>query len=79
VTDHRFRIGERVEAAAFGVPPGPYEITRMLPLADGVPFYRARCIRNGHERALSEPSLRLGPVVTARITASPSWTKAKAR
>lgn len=29
----------------------------MLPLADGVPFYRGRCIRDGHERALSEPSL----------------------
>jgi hypothetical protein len=79
VTDHRFGIGERVVASAFGVPPGPYEIMRMLPLADGVPFYRARCIRDGHERALSEPSLRLGPVVAASTTASPRWTRAKAR
>ncbi len=37
MSDHRFQIGERVVALAFGVPSLPYEITRTLPLADGVP------------------------------------------
>jgi len=58
---HRFRIGERVVALAFGVPPGPYEITRVLPLVDGGPFYRGKSVADGRERALSELSLRRPP------------------
>jgi hypothetical protein len=36
MTVRRFQIGERVMALAFGVPLGPYEIARMMPLAGGV-------------------------------------------
>jgi hypothetical protein len=61
MTDHRFLIAERVVASGFGVPPGPYEITRMLPVADGIPFYRAKSVTDGHERVLSERSLRPAP------------------
>jgi hypothetical protein len=55
---HHFRIGSARCASAFDVPPGPYEITRLLPLADGVPQYRAKSFGDGHECAVSEPSLR---------------------
>ena len=53
---HRFRIGQRVIACAFTVPPGPYEITGVLPVADDVPFYRVKSVPDGHERAISAPS-----------------------
>ena len=34
-------MSEHVLAAAVGMPPGPCEITGVLSLADGVPFYQA--------------------------------------
>ena len=71
---HRFRIGQRVAASAFGVPPGPYEITRLLPLADGVPYYLAKSVTDGHERAVAEPSLRPAPM-PANSTAAPAEVK----
>ena len=37
MTFHRFAIGEAVAANGFGIPPGPYRIVRLLPLAGGVP------------------------------------------
>ena len=76
---HRFCIGERVVASAYGVPPGPYEITRLLPLADNVAFYRAKSATDGHERALSEPTLRPAPTPTNRNDAPPERPKEKAR
>jgi hypothetical protein len=79
MTDYRFRIAERVVASAYGVPPGPYEITRMLPIENGVPFYRAKCIADGHERALSEPSLRLAPRAANISAVPPRQPKAKMR
>jgi hypothetical protein len=36
MTFHRFTIGDTVAANGFGIPPGPYRIVRLLPLAGGV-------------------------------------------
>ena len=58
---HRFKIGQQVFATAFGVVTGPYEITRLLPLEAGVPYYRAKKLPDGRERAISELSLRSIP------------------
>ena len=55
---HRFKIGQQVVAT---VVTGPYEITRLLPLVAGVPYYRAKKLSDGRERALSELSLRPAP------------------
>jgi hypothetical protein len=55
---HRFKIGQQVVVTGFGVLTGPYEITRLLPLEAGVPYYRAKKQPDGHERAISELSLR---------------------
>ncbi len=58
---HQYKIGQQVVATAFGVVTGPYEITRLLPLEAGVPYYRAKKLPDGGERALSELSLRPRP------------------
>ena len=58
---HRFKIGQQVVATAFGVVTGPYEITRLLPLEAGVPYYRAKKLPAGRERSISELSLRPRP------------------
>lgn len=77
---HRFHIGQRVAASAFGVPPGPYEITRLLPLADRVPYYRAKSLSDGHERALFEVSLRPAPMpANSNDDVPPRRPQAKAR
>ena len=55
---HRFKIGQQVVLTGFGVLTGPYEITRLLPLEAGVPYYRAKKLPDGRERAISELSLR---------------------
>jgi hypothetical protein len=61
VAFHRFKIGQQVLATAFGVLTGPYEITRLLPLVAGVPYYRAKKLSEGRESAFSELSLRPTP------------------
>ncbi len=76
---HHFHIGQQVVASAFGVPPGPYEILRLLPLADGIPHYRARSHADGHERALPEPSLRLAPKPANSNEAPLARPKSRAR
>ena len=58
---HRFKIGQQVVVTAFGLHTGPYEITRLLPLEAGVPYYRAKKLPDGRECALSELSLRPVP------------------
>lgn len=63
---HRFKIGQRVVATAFGLLTGPYEITRLLPLGSGVPHYRAKKLPNGPESAFSELSLRPMPESAGR-------------
>jgi hypothetical protein len=42
VAFHRFKIGQQVVVTAFGVHTGPYEITRLMPLVAGGPYYRAK-------------------------------------
>lgn len=56
---HRYKIGQTVTAHTPGVPPGPYVITRLLPLVGKEPHYRVKD-ENGGERALLESELREG-------------------
>ena len=42
IVPYAFQDRQRVIACAFAVPPGPYEITGVLPVADDVPFYRVK-------------------------------------
>ena len=58
---HRFKIGQQVVVTAFGVHTGPYEITRLMPLVAGIPYYRAKKLPDGPESAFSELSLRPTP------------------
>jgi hypothetical protein len=59
---HRFQLEEIVAAQAFGVPPGPYQIRRLMPLSDdGVPQYRLVSVIDRHERALPETAIRREP------------------
>jgi hypothetical protein len=55
---HRFQIGQTVAASGVGVPAGPYRVTRLLPLSNGEPHYRAESVADGHERAFSEAAIR---------------------
>ena len=48
---HRFQLGQSVAATGLNVPPGPYRITRLLPLADGMPQYHAKRLVDNHQRA----------------------------
>jgi hypothetical protein len=57
MTDHQFQIDQLVTAHALGAPEGPYRIIRQLPLADGMPQYRAKSIVDDHEGAFSENAL----------------------
>jgi len=55
--EHKYRVGQVVDAAVslFGVtPPGPYEITRLLPPAGTSNQYRLKSLKNGHERVVRE-------------------------
>ena len=63
---HRFKIGQQVVVTAFGVHTGPYEITRLMPLVAGVPYYRAKKLPDGPESAFSELSLRPRPELATR-------------
>jgi|KBSMisStaDraftv2_1062788.scaffolds.fasta_scaffold492961_2 hypothetical protein len=72
MSDHRFDLGETVAASEFGVPPGPYRITRLLPPSDGVPRYRVKSVVDAHERAFSERAIQL---IKNRAAAPPSRTK----
>ena len=59
MSEHRFQIGEKVIATAYGAPPGPYSITRQLPADHGELSYRGKSLIDNHERALGENALRL--------------------
>jgi len=71
---HHFQLGESVVATGLSVPPGPYRITRLLPLADGVPQYHAKSLIDNHERALAESAIRS---VARRPTATGAIQPAK--
>jgi hypothetical protein len=59
MSEHRFQIGQTVVVSAYGAPPGPYSITRLLPIDQGEPNYRGKSLVDNHERALAENALRL--------------------
>lgn len=70
---HRFQVGQTVAAAASGAPPGPYRITRLLPSSDaGIPNYRGKSLVDGHERALSELSIRVWQAPADTSAAEPA-------
>jgi hypothetical protein len=59
MSEHRFHIGQTVVVSAYGAPPGPYSITRLLPPEQGEPNYRGKSLVDAHERAMSEKAIRL--------------------
>jgi hypothetical protein len=54
---HRFKLGQSVTAHSPGIPPGPYTITRLLPLVGKEPHYEGRS-ENGVVRALLEAQIK---------------------
>ena len=76
---HRFKIGQQVLVTAFGVHTGPYEITRLMPLVAGVPYYRAKKLPDGRECALSELSLRPMTEAAGRNRAQAAKSKFRGR
>jgi hypothetical protein len=79
VAFHRFKIGQQVLVTAFGVHTGPYEITRLMPLVAGVPYYRAKKLPDGPESAFSELSLRPMPEPANRNGTQPAKSKFRGR
>jgi hypothetical protein len=59
MSEHRFPIGQTIVVSAYGAPPGPYSITRLLPADRGEPNYRGKSLVDAHERAISENAIRL--------------------
>jgi hypothetical protein len=59
MSEHRLQIGQTVVVSAYGTPPGPYSITRLLPPEQGEPNYRGKSLVDAHERAMSENAIRL--------------------
>ena len=59
MSEHRFQIGQTVVVSAYGAPPGPYSITRLLPPEQGEPNYHGKSLVDAHERAMSENAIRL--------------------
>ena len=49
---------------------------QVVPLADGIPYYRAKSLGDGHQRALSEHSLRPAPMPANINDAPPRRSKA---
>ena len=59
---HRFKVGGAVTAYAPGIiPPGPYVITRLLPLVGEEPHYQGQG-GDGAVRTLLESQIRAVPV-----------------
>ena len=79
VAFHRFKIGQQVVVTAFGVHTGPYEITRLMPLVAGVPYYRAKKLPDGPESAFSELSLRPMPGSAGRNGTQAPKSKVRGR
>ena len=69
MSEHQFQIGQTVVVSAYGAPPGPYSITRLLPADLGEPNYRGKSLVDAHERAMSENAIRL---LEAKFEPSPA-------
>ncbi|MGH6932875.1 MAG: hypothetical protein ACREEE_10645 [Dongiaceae bacterium] len=57
---HKFIVGQVVVAKStlFGmIPPGPYEVTRLLPPTGMSNQYRIKSLNNGHERVVREDDI----------------------
>ena len=60
ITNHRFRVGQRVNVVARGIlspPVGNYEVLRLLPHDGLTNHYRVKSLKDGHERVLRELDL----------------------
>jgi hypothetical protein len=57
---HTYKIGQVVHVTAnmFGTaPPGPYEVTRLLPPTGMANQYRVKSLKNGQERVVREDDI----------------------
>jgi hypothetical protein len=63
VTEHKFKIGQTVHfrRKSLAAPPGPYQITRLLPAADGEFHYAMKSVDENHERVAAESELQAHP------------------
>jgi hypothetical protein len=59
----KFKPGQSVEffRSERMIPPGAYEIVRVVPSESGEPRYRVRSVHEAHERVAWEHELRLAP------------------
>jgi hypothetical protein len=57
---HKFKVGQVVGARTnlfVEMPPGPYEVVRLLPPAGMTNQYRVKSLKNGHERVIREDDM----------------------
>ena len=61
MTTHKYAVGERVRLAigkySGDASPGPYTISRQLPVEANVCQYRIRHVQDGHERVVQESQI----------------------
>jgi hypothetical protein len=71
MASHRFNLGQLVDLmpkVLRATAPGPYEIRRLIPAADGYPddpCYRIKSVAEKHERAAPESELTLSVAIFA--------------
>jgi hypothetical protein len=59
-TEHKFKIGQMVEARVSisgQTPPGTYEVTRLLPPTGTSNQYRLKSLKSGHEWVVREEDI----------------------
>ena len=54
---HRFKIAQTVTSLSPDLPPGPFVIVRLLPLAGSEPQYRVTSTADGHQRVMPESQI----------------------
>jgi hypothetical protein len=62
MVDHKFEVGRIVRTRPrqdSAIPPGNYEVVRLLPSGDAArdPQYRVKSVLDGHERVVRESDL----------------------
>jgi hypothetical protein len=60
MTDHKYRLGQVVEARSglnAQTPPGPYEVTRLMPPTGTSNQYRLKSLKSGHEWVVREEDI----------------------